>query len=113
MLRSIYFAISDLYLSYCFLVWAQNCSTIQQIVVLHGLVFPQINYETSISTQVNLTKLFYKTNRSGKYSVTVSVVESWGKIQKQIKSTLLEDLSPNKIKTNVSNFYLKLCYELN
>ena len=27
-LRSIYFAIFDSYLSYCCLVWAQNCSTI-------------------------------------------------------------------------------------
>ena len=32
--RSIYFAIFDSYLSYCCLVWAQNCGTIQQIVVL-------------------------------------------------------------------------------
>ena len=33
-LRSIYFAIFDSYLSYCCLAWAQNCSTIQQIVIL-------------------------------------------------------------------------------
>ena len=33
-LRSIYFAIFDTYLSYCCLVLAQNCSTIQQIVIL-------------------------------------------------------------------------------
>ena len=33
-LRSIYFAICDSYLSYCCLVWAQNCSTIQQILIL-------------------------------------------------------------------------------
>ena len=33
-LRSIYFAIFDSYLSYCCLVWAQNCSTIQRIVIL-------------------------------------------------------------------------------
>ena len=32
-LRSIYFAIFDSYLSYCCLVWAQNCCTIQQIVI--------------------------------------------------------------------------------
>ena len=32
-LRSIYFAIFDSYLSYCCLVWTQNCSTIQQIVI--------------------------------------------------------------------------------
>ena len=59
------------------------------------------------STQGNLTKLFYKTNRYGKYSITVSTAESWNKIQKQLKDMLLKDLSPRKIKTIVSNFYLK------
>ena len=57
--------------------------------------------------QGNLIKLFYKTKRYGKYSVTVSAVESWNKIQKQLKNILLKDLSPNKIKTIVSNFYVK------
>ena len=33
MLRSNYFAIFDSSLSYCCLVWARNCSTIQQIVI--------------------------------------------------------------------------------
>ena len=33
-LRPIYFAIFDSYLSYCWLVWAQNFSTIQQILIL-------------------------------------------------------------------------------
>ena len=33
-LRSIYFAIFDSYLSYCYLAWAQNCSTIQRVVIL-------------------------------------------------------------------------------
>ena len=33
-LRSIYFAIFDSYLSCCCLVWAQNCSTIQRIIIL-------------------------------------------------------------------------------
>ena len=64
----------------------------------------QHNYETSSSTQGNLTKLFYKTNRYGKYSITVSAVELWNK---QLKYMLLKDLSPRKIKTIVSNFYLK------
>ena len=67
----------------------------------------QHNYETSSSTQGNLMKLFYKTDRYGKYSITVSAVESWNKIQKQLKSILLKDLSPNKIKTVVTNFYFK------
>ena len=67
----------------------------------------QHNYQTSSSTQGNLTKLFYKTNRYGKYSITVSAVEPWSKIQKQLKDNLLKDLSPRKIKLIFSNFYLK------
>ena len=59
------------------------------------------------SKQGNLIKLFYKTKRYGKYSITVSAVESWNKIQKQLKDVLLKQLSPNKIKTIVSDFYLK------
>ena len=46
-------------------------------------------------------KPFYKTDRYGKYSITVNAVESWNKIQKQLKSILLKDLSHNKIKTSL------------
>ena len=45
------------------------------------------------------------TNRYGKYSITVSAVDPWNKIQNQLKNVLLKDLSPIKIKTVVSNFY--------
>ena len=162
-LRSIYFAIFDSYLSYCCLVWAQNCSTIQRIKILQKKVIriinfqlrnfytsppfkqnsilkfqdkiclksilfiskslnnlspsvfnkwftfstDQHNYETSSSTHGNLINFLYKTKRYGKYSVTESAVESWNKIQKQIKDLLLRDLSPDKIKTIVSDLYLK------
>ena len=132
-LKSIYFAIFDFYLSYSCLAEAQNRSTIQRILILQkkavriinfqprnshtsplfkqnfiikfqdkicleNVLFvskslinnltpsvfstwfsfssDQHNYETSSSTQGNLTKLFYKTNRYGKYSITVSPVES-------------------------------------
>ena len=67
----------------------------------------QHNYETSSSTQGNLMKLFYKTNRYGKYSITVNAIELWNKTQKQLKNMLLKNLSPYKIKTVVTNFYLK------
>ena len=67
----------------------------------------QHSYETSSSTQGILIKLFYKTNRYGKFSITISAAESRNKLQKQLKNTLLKDLYPNKIKTGVSNFYLK------
>ena len=45
-LRSIYFAIFNSYLSYCFLVWTQNCSNIQRILnlekrLLELLIFNQ------------------------------------------------------------------------
>ena len=52
-------------------------------------------------------KLFYETKIYGKYSITVSAVESWNKTQKQLKDMLLKDLSPSKIKTIVSEFSLK------
>ena len=42
-LRSIYFAIFDSYLSYCCLAWAQNCSTIQRIVILQKKAVRIIN----------------------------------------------------------------------
>ena len=162
-LKPIYFAIFDSYLSHCCLVWAQNCSSIQRVLILQkkavriinfqrrnfhtsplfkqnfilkfqdkiclennlfvsktlnnltpsvfstwfSFSSDQHNYETSSSTQGNFTKLFYKTNRHGKYSITVSAVESWNKIQKQLKDMLLKDLSPRKIKTIVSNFCFK------
>ena len=44
-LRSIYFAIFDSYLLYCCLVWAQNSSTIQQIVILQKKAFRIINFQ--------------------------------------------------------------------
>ena len=160
-LTFIYFAIFNSYLSYCCLAWAQNCSTIQQIIILQkkairiinfqprnfhtsplfkqnsilkfqdkicleNILFiskslnnlspsvfntwfsfssDQHNYETSSSTQGNLIKLFYKTKRYGKYSITVSAVESWNKTQKQLKDLLLRDLSHSKIKTIVSDLF--------
>ena len=50
-LRSIYFAIFDSYLPYCCLVWAQNCSNIQRIIILQKgllelLIFNQEIYIT-------------------------------------------------------------------
>ena len=50
-----------------------------------------------VLTQGNLMKLFYKTNRYGNYSITVSAIESWNKIQKQLKNMLLKNLSPYKV----------------
>ena len=44
-LRSIYFAIFDSYLSYCCLVWAQNRGTIQRIVILQKKAVRIINFQ--------------------------------------------------------------------
>ena len=44
-LRSIYFAVFDSYLSYCCLVWAQNCSIIQQIIIFQKKAIRIINFQ--------------------------------------------------------------------
>ena len=45
MLRSIYFAIFDSYLSYCCLVWTQNFGTFQRIVILQKKAIRIINFQ--------------------------------------------------------------------
>ena len=45
-LRSFYFSIFDSYLSCCCLVWAQNFSTIQPILILKKKAFRIINCQT-------------------------------------------------------------------
>ena len=56
-LKSIYFAIFDSYLSYCCLVWAQNCSTIQQILILQKKAVRIINFQPGNSHISPLFKL--------------------------------------------------------
>ena len=92
-----------------YFICSKSLNNLSQLVFNAWFSFSldQQNYEISHSTQGNLIKLFYKTKRYGTYSITVSAVESWNKIQKRLKDMLLKDLSPNKIKTVVSNFYLK------
>ena len=51
-LRSIYFAIFDSYVSYCCLVWAQNCSTIQRIIILQKRLLELLISNQEISIQV-------------------------------------------------------------
>ena len=64
--------------------------------------------KSQVLHRVTSENFFIKQIDNGKYSITVSAVESWNKIQKQLKDMLLKDLSPRKIKTIVRNFYLKL-----
>ena len=51
-LRSIYFAISDSYLSYCCLMWAQNCSTIKIIVILQKKLLELLVFDQGIPIPV-------------------------------------------------------------
>ena len=53
-----------------------------------------------------ISQNYFVKHRYGKYSITENPVELWNKIQKQLKDMLLKDLSPRKMKTIVSNFYL-------
>ena len=41
----IYFAIFDSYLFYCCLIWSQNCSTIQSIIILQRKAIRIINFQ--------------------------------------------------------------------
>ena len=50
--RSIYFAIFDSYLSYYCLVWAQNSSTIQQIVILQKKLLELLIFNQGIPISV-------------------------------------------------------------
>ena len=51
-LRSIYCVIFDAYLSYCCLVWSQNCSTIQQILILQKRLLELLIFNQEISIPV-------------------------------------------------------------
>ena len=53
MLRSIHFPIFDSYLSYCCLVWAQNCGTIQRIVILQKRLLELLTSNQGIFIQVH------------------------------------------------------------
>ena len=51
-------------------------------------------------------KLFYMTDRYGKYSITVSAAESWNKIQKRLKVFYLKIYRPIKLKQLSLSFIL-------
>ena len=50
--------------------------------------------------------VFYETIIYGKYSMTVSAVESWNEIQKQLKDTLLKYLSPIFILNHINSLLI-------
>ena len=55
-LTSIYFAVLNSYLSYCCLVWYQNCSTIQRIVILQKKAIRIINFKPRNFHTIHLFK---------------------------------------------------------
>ena len=63
-LRSTYFAIFDSYLSYCCLVWAQNCSTIQRIVRLEKKAVRIINFQSRNSHTSHLSIINFQSRNS-------------------------------------------------
>ena len=89
MLRSIYFAIFDFYLSYCYLVWAQNCSTIWRIVILQKKAVIIITFQPGNSHTSHL----FKQN---------CILKFQGKICLEnilFASKSLKDLSPSVLNT--------------
>ena len=89
--RSIYFAIFDFYLSYCCLVWTQNRSTIQQIVILQkrqlelltlvqGILIPVL-YSKTKKFILKFQNKFYLRNilfvRKSLNTLTLSVFRAW------------------------------------
>ena len=62
-LKSIYFAIFDSYLSYCCLVWAQNYSTIQRIIVSQKRLLELISNQEIPYQSLIQTKLHFKISR--------------------------------------------------
>lgn len=45
-LRSIYFAIFEFYLKYCYLAWAQNTNRNNRLVILHKKAFKNYQFPT-------------------------------------------------------------------
>ena len=68
-LTSIYFAIFDSYLSYCCLVWAQNCSIIQRIIILQKKTIGIINFQP----RNFLTSPLFKQNSILKFQDKISL----------------------------------------
>ena len=67
----------------------------------HGLVFPQINVTMKPQFLHGVISQNYFIKQIDMGSIQSLAVESWNKIQKQLKDILLKDLSPRKIKAIV------------
>ena len=65
------------------------------------------HYSTTFSIKGHLHKKSFRTNNFGKFSVTVSAIDSWNKIQDQMGEIALKDLRPSKIKWLLTNKFIK------
>ena len=64
------------------------------------------NYKTSSTSKDHLYKRSYRTNAYGKFSVKISAIESWNKVQDQMGEISLKLLSPGEIKTLLKEKYI-------
>ena len=65
------------------------------------------HYSTTFSIKGHLLKKSFRTNNFGKFSVTVSAIDSWNKIQDQMGEIALKDLRPSKIKWLLTSKFIK------
>ena len=64
------------------------------------------HYSITFSIKGYLHKKSFRMNKFGKYSVTVSAIDSWNKMYDQIGKIALKDLRPSKIKWLVTNKFI-------
>ena len=94
-LKSIYFAISDSYLSYCCLAWAQNRSTIQQILILQKKAVRIINFQPRNS----YTSPLFKQNFIIKFQDKICL-----EIVLFVRKSLINNLTPSVFLVHVLVF---------
>ena len=65
------------------------------------------HYSTTSFMKGHLHKKFFRSNNFGKFSVTVSTIDSWNKTQSQMGEIALKDLRPSKIKCLLTGKFIK------
>ena len=67
------------------------------------------HYSTTFSMKGHLRKKSFRTNNFEKFSVTVSTIDSWNKMQDQMGEIALKDFGPSKIKWLHTGKFIKSC----
>ena len=65
------------------------------------------HYSTTSSVKGYLHKKSFRRNNFGKFSVPVSAIDSWNKMQDQMGEIALKDLRPSKIKWLSTDKFIK------